>query len=114
MYKLYSIAAAGLALAGCAAAPPDTPALAPAAYSAASEDAQASTIPAKSLNMADFKGEGMRCEELTRPGSRIVVARRCQSIDEAALEDTLNQVRRDQDTLDRLARERENQRRGGP
>lgn len=113
MCKLYSIAAAVLALAGCAAAPPDKPAMAPAGYSAAPEDAQAPTIPAKSLNMADFKGEGMRCEELTRPGSRIVVARRCRGIDEAALEDTLNQVRRDQDTLDRLARERENQRRGG-
>ena len=114
MYKLYTIAAVGLALAGCAAAPPEATTIAPAAYSAPTEDAQASTIAAKSLNMADFKGDGMRCEELTRPGSRIVVARRCQSIDEAALEDTLNQVRRDQDTLDRLARERENQRRGGP
>ena len=57
-----------------------------------------------------------RCENLTRAGSRIVVAQRCWSAgnqveDEEALSRQLEQVRRDQEELERRQRDIEEQRR---
>jgi hypothetical protein len=59
-----------------------------------------------------------RCEDVTRPGSRIVVSRRCWSPgreveDEEKLAGQLEQVRRDQDELERRQRDIEAQRRAG-
>lgn len=111
MYKLYSIVAAALALAGCASAPADS--AASAAQSAQGDaTAEPPPTPLQTLNITDFK-DRTRCEDVKRLGTRIVVAQRCRPIDEEALAEQLNQVRRDQETLDRLARDRENQRRGG-
>lgn len=110
MAKLYTIVGV-LALAGCATKAVDTTVTSVAATTrdeAALTDASA---PAKIVDMAALDNEE-QCTDLTRPGSRIVVARRCEPIDEEALVHTLNQVRRDQEMLDRLAREKEG-RRGG-
>jgi hypothetical protein len=132
MYKLCSIALAGFALAACAAAPPNPTAIgapppSPATATAnSSADATpiaaaivnvtpqpSSAAPIKALNMADFRDDGTRCEELSRPGSRIIVAKRCRTIienedaafDQGVLSDQLNQVRRDQDEVTQARRE---------
>lgn len=75
------------------------------------------------VDVADFPPDRIRCDNLTRPGSRIVVAQRCYSLDpldpldQAVLDETLaeqiEQVRRDQDELDRLRRADDERRRGG-
>lgn len=112
MYKLYSILAFGIAVIGCAAVQTDPAANAAGSVNIAEKPAM-SPASVKTVDMADFKDDRTRCENLTRPGTRIVVAQRCRPIDEDALADQLHQVRREQDELDRLARERESQRRGG-
>ncbi len=139
MYKLSSVALAGLALAGCAAAPPAQTAIVapPVATATASAPAsptpiaaatvnvtpQPASVPVKALNMAEFRDDGTRCEEVTRPGSRIIVARRCRTIipqdegaafDEGALSDQLNQVGRDQTELNEARRERKELERSAP
>jgi hypothetical protein len=107
-YPFVALALTGCALAGCGGAPT---AAAPK-VAGASVMPQQSSARAKQIEIGDLPNEDMRCENLTRPGSRIVVAQRCLPINEEALADQLNQVRREQDELDRLAREREGQRRG--
>lgn len=83
------------------------------AASAAATLESGAVVPLKTVELSDRPDAATRnCENLTRPGSRIVVAQRCRPIDEDALADQLGQVRREQDELDRLAREREAQRRG--
>jgi hypothetical protein len=112
MSKLYSILGV-FALAGCAASATDPVSLAAAhARGGAPPAAQAkpTDAAAKVIDMATLENE-QKCHGVTRPGTRIVVAQRCEPIDEEALVHTLNQVRRDQETLDRLAREREGRRR---
>jgi hypothetical protein len=109
MYKLCSIAATGLALAGCAAAPTETTPAAPVDANIAVTP-QVFSTPVKTVDMTDFPDDRVRCEDLTRPGSRIVVAQRCRPINEEALADQIHQVRREQDELDRIARDRENRR----
>jgi hypothetical protein len=106
MDKLYSILALGIAVVGCAAVQTD-----PAAN--VTEKPAMPPASVKTVDMVDFKDDRTRCENLTRRGTRIVVAQRCRPIDEDALADQLHQVGREQDELDRLARERESQRRGG-
>jgi hypothetical protein len=115
-----SMAAFLLALSGCAAAldPAAAPIASPVEAASdsnrisESESAEIAIVKQVEISSLPLREEPSQCEDLTRPGSRIVVARRCRSIDEEALADQLNQVRREQETLDRLAREREN-RRGG-
>lgn len=128
MYKPYSLVL-GLALAGCAGAPPhqtapgappvttataSAPSATPIAAAIVSVTQQPSGAPVKALNMAEFGDDGTRCEEVTRPGSRIIVARRCRTIipqdesaafDEGALSDQLNQVGRDRTELNEARRE---------
>ena len=104
-----------IALSGCAATL--DPAAAPPVSAVASGTSSVGAAPdetviVKQVEIVPSRQAQGHCEGLTRPGSRIVVATRCRSIDEEALADQLNQVRREQDMLDRLAREREN-RRGG-
>jgi hypothetical protein len=111
MYKPTSIAAACFALAACAAAPPGSPPNLAADASAAGAPLPAT--PVKTVELADLPSDELRCEDVTRRGTRIVVGQRCRPINEEALADQLHQVRREQDELDRLAREREGQRRGG-
>lgn len=111
MYKPTSVAAACFALVACGAAPPVSPPNLAAGASAASYPLPAT--PVKTVDMADLPAEKTRCEDVTRRGTRIVVGQRCRPINEEALADQLHQVRREQDELDRLAREREGQRRGG-
>jgi hypothetical protein len=113
MHQPVSIAALLFAVCGCAATPDPPAAPAAATDVAARSSADPEIVAVRQVDIAQFREEKLHCEDLTRPGSRIVVARRCRSIDEEALADQLNQVRREQDMLDRLAREREN-RRGGP
>jgi|GEM_PF-5723465 len=60
----------------------------------------------------------VRCEDVTRPGTRIVASRRCwtrgrEVEDEEQLAAELEQVRRDQDELERRQRDIEEQRRRG-
>jgi hypothetical protein len=111
MHQPVSIAV--LVLCGCAATH-DPPAAPAAGIDVAARSSANSEVTAvKEVDITQFTQERLQCEDLTRPGSRIVVARRCRSIDEEALAEQLNQVRREQDMLDRLARERES-RRGGP
>jgi hypothetical protein len=111
MYKPTSIAAICFALGACAAAPPDSPPNLAGGSSAASYPPPAT--PVKTVDLADLPSAETRCEDVTRRGTRIVVGQRCRPINEEALADQLHQVRREQDELDRLAREREAQRRGG-
>ena len=110
MHQPVSIAVLLLAVCGCAATP-DPPA-APAAEIdvVARSSADPEIVAVRQVDIAQFSDQNLHCEDLTRPGSRIVVARRCRSIDEEALADQLNQVRREQEVLDRLARERESRR----
>jgi hypothetical protein len=54
----------------------------------------------------------MRCEPVTRTGTRIVIGEQCypvgrRDVDEEALAQQLEQVRRDQEDLDRRRREAE-------
>jgi hypothetical protein len=113
-----SMAAFLLVLCGCAAtldpakAPTALPVEAASDSNPSADSAGAPIAIVKEVDISALPKEPSQCEDLTRPGSRIVVARRCRSIDEEALADQLNQVRREQETLDRLARERES-RRGG-
>lgn len=114
MYKLAVLfaaaAAAAAAVAACVTAPPSEEA-APLATAAAVQP-QTPFEPDATHDVADFQDARRSCEGLTRPGSRIVVAHRCRPIDEESLAEQINQVSREQDQLDRLAREREAQRRG--
>jgi hypothetical protein len=117
MHQSVSIAVL-IALSGCAGpleraaspAPSVVEAGETSAAGAASSDGEIAIV--KQVEISPSRQDQSHCEDLTRPGSRIVVARRCGSIDEEAIADQINQVRSEQDMLDRLARERES-RRGG-
>jgi hypothetical protein len=67
----------------------------------------------KEVDVADVNR--LRCEPVTRAGTRIVIGERCYvagrpSVDEEALAEQLEQVRRDQEDLDRRRREAETRR----
>jgi hypothetical protein len=111
MCKHWAIAVLGAALLGCGVTLESADPTAPKPNDSANRQ-DAAVVPLKTVELNDRANENRSCENLTRPGSRIVVAQRCRPIDEDALADQLGQVRREQDELDRLAREREAQRRG--
>jgi hypothetical protein len=100
-----------VALAGCAATPTEPIASTPAGLL----PLDAATEPVR-VEITQFTQT--RCENLTRAGSRIVVAQRCWQAgnevkDEETLARQLEQVRRDQDELERRQRDIEEQRRRG-
>jgi hypothetical protein len=107
MYKLLSFASVTVALSACAttstepAAVATVPTVAAETPGPAGSQSALSGEPVKTVDLMTFKEAETRCEDLTRPGSRIVVARRCRQIDEDALAEQLDQVRREQETLDR-------------
>lgn len=110
MYKHYAFVVFGGVVAGCGVTL-ETPA--PRAVTEVPATAPTPIVPLRTVELSERENRASReCENLTRPGSRIVVAQRCRPIDEEALAEQLGQVRREQDELDRLAREREAQRRG--
>jgi hypothetical protein len=95
--------------AGCATRPAT-----PVAPNAADPPAPAETIeattPVREVDIAEINR--LRCEPVVRTGTRIVIGERCYSVgqrtvDEEALAEQLEQVRRDQEELDRRRREAE-------
>lgn len=114
--------AVALATAGCAAAnlAPNAVTEVAAPEAAAPTDAAAATeasgdaIAVVEVDVVDINR--LRCEPVTRTGSRIVIAERCYPVgsktpvDEDALAEQLEQVRRDQEDLDRRRREAEERR----
>ena len=93
--------------AGCAV-PVTSPAPRPPDGAVTAEAVEAVTPPVTEVDIADINR--MRCEPVTRAGTRIVIGERCypagpRTIDEEALAEQLEQVRRDQEELDRRRRE---------
>ena len=73
--------------------------------------------PAKIIEVDIAEINRLRCDPVMRTGTRIVIGERCypvgqRTIDEEALAEQLEQVRRDQEELDR--RRRETAERRGP
>ena len=107
MKKANAVAIAAVAVAGCAApsanlAPPPGEGVPPAGA------VESGTTPITEVDIAEINR--MRCEPVFRTGTRIVIGERCypvgrRSIDEEALAQQLEQVRRDQEELDRRRRE---------
>ena len=111
MNKLNAAMAMALVAAGCAATPTEpAPNATTDAVSTDAAAAEPGTTSVAEVDIADINR--LRCEPLTRPGTRIVVAERCylagrHTVDEEALAEQLEQVRRDQEELDRRRREAE-------
>lgn len=110
MYQQASLALAiALASSGCAIL---FPPLDPGAASVAEQGTQpapAADTPVKEVDISRIPPRP-RCENLTRGGSRIVVAQRCRApgddgVDELAVAEQLERVREDQEELDRRRRE---------
>jgi hypothetical protein len=114
-YKPFLTIAASLAMSGCAVLfPPIDPnaAVSPSPTAPALTEATSAT----QVNVAEFR-DRVHCEPMTRTGTRIVVSKKCHplgqgGVDEQAVADQLDQVRKDQEELDR--RRREVQERRGP
>jgi hypothetical protein len=112
MYRQPTFAiAASLTMSGCAIL---FPPIEPPGPDSVATPAVATGLPPEAITRVDIADlqEKVRCENLTRGGSRIVVAKRCRpigidGIDEQALADQLEQVREDQEELDRRRRELE-------
>jgi hypothetical protein len=103
--------AAAWTLSGCAVL---FPPVEPPATGSLAQPVAAPAVPPASITRVDISElqQNVRCENLTRGGSRIVVAKRCRprgvdGIDEHALAEQLDQVREDQEELDRRRRELE-------
>ena len=87
----------------------------PAAPDAAQAPASTESIEQGATTVAEVdiaQINRMRCEPVTRTGTRIVIGEQCYpvgplSVDEEALAEQLEQVRRDQEDLDRRRREAE-------
>lgn len=110
MCKRYTVAVLSTMLSACVSTSPSTDVSGPAG--GGTEPTEPVT-PLTTVVLSEHDDTtGRNCENLTRPGSRIVVAQRCRPVDEDALAEQLGQVRREQDELERLMREREAQRRG--
>ena len=113
MYRLPAFAiAVALTSSGCAVLFPPIEPAAPASVAAVSpQPALPPDAPITRVDITDLQ-EKVKCESLTRGGSRIVVAKRCRAkgdagVDELAVADQIDQVRRDQEELDRRRRELE-------
>ncbi|HEX5764507.1 MAG TPA: hypothetical protein VFY27_03010 [Woeseiaceae bacterium] len=103
-----------VALPGCVPFPVEPPISAAQNNLTGTDGLAGVTGPIKTVNIR--LGDQTRCENVTRTGSRIVVAQRCYSkqdeIDrEERTAQQVEQARRDQDELDRRARDLEDQRR---
>ena len=111
MNKANAAIAVALAAAGCSAASTDpTPSVAAAPALRTEAAGEPAAIPVTEVDIADINR--IRCDPVTRPGTRIVVGEHCypvgrRRIDEEALAEQLEQVRRDQEELDRRRREAE-------
>ena len=110
MYRLTAFAIiVALGSSGCAVLfPPIEPETVAAV---AAQPALPPDAPITRVDIADLQ-EKVKCENLTRGGSRIVVAKRCHAkgasgVDELAVAEQIDQVRRDQEELDRRRRELE-------
>jgi hypothetical protein len=93
---------------GCAAAPPESPPNDATGVFPAEPAVDAGTTPVVEVDVADINR--LRCDPVTRTGTRIVIGERCylagrRTVDEGALAEQLEQVRRDQEELDRRRRE---------
>jgi hypothetical protein len=112
MYRLTAVAfTVALTSGGCAVLfPPIEPT--PATVAAvATRPVLPPDAPITRVDITDLQ-EKVKCENLTRGGSRIVVSKRCYAkgasgVDELAVADQIDQVRRDQEELDRRRRELE-------
>jgi hypothetical protein len=103
--------AVALTSSGCAVLFPPIEPAAPETVAAAAQPALPPDAPITRVDITDLQ-EKVECENLTRGGSRIVVAKRCRAkgdsgVDELAVADQIDQVRRDQEELDRRRRELE-------
>jgi hypothetical protein len=110
--------AATLTLSGCAVLFPPIDTTTTAVANTASRNAVslASGTPVGQVDVATMKSQ-VRCEPVTRTGTRIVTRERCyplgqDGVDEEAVARQLDIVRQDQEELDR--RRREVQERRGP
>jgi hypothetical protein len=103
---------------GCAVLfpPIDTTAVATGPPTSNTAATLASGTPVGQVNVAQFKNQ-VRCEPVTRTGTRIITGERCyplgeDGVNDEALARQLDIVRQEQDELDR--RRREVQERRGP
>jgi hypothetical protein len=114
-YKTCLTIAVGLAVSGCAVLfPPIDPNA--AVSSSGTATALTGSEPITQVDVTEFR-DRVQCEPMTRTGTRIVVSKRCyplgkDGVNEQAVADQLDQVRKDQEELDR--RRREVQERRGP
>jgi hypothetical protein len=95
--------------AGCAA-PAIGPAPQPPDGGVTAAAVEADAPPVTEVDIAEINR--MRCEPVMRTGTRIVIGERCypagpRTVDEEALAEQLEQVRRDQEELDRRRSEAE-------
>src|SRR5688572_26979751 len=105
MLKLHLTLVLVGSLAGCAAIPTE-----PKASTAAQPLPLDPATEVVTVDITRFLDTEKRCENVTRGGSRIVIAQRCWSAgreveDEEELAGQLEQVRRDQDELERRQRD---------
>ena len=113
MRKAHAAIALVTVSAGCAAPRSD-----PAAPNAVQPPPSAESIEVGTAAVAEIDIQDinrMRCDPVMRAGTRIVIGERCypvgrRTIDEEALAEQLEQVRRDQEELDRRRREAEGRR----
>jgi len=104
--------AVAVVTAGCAAPSANLTQKNPATAALPAKAIEAGTTT-KEVDVSDINR--MRCEPVTRAGTRIVIGERCYvagrpTVDEEALAEQLEQVRRDQEDLDRRRREVETRR----
>jgi hypothetical protein len=109
MKQAHCAVAIAAVVAGCAAAPTE-PVAPNAAQPASTKNVDTRTAGATEVNVEDINR--IRCDPVTRPGTRIVIGEECYpvgrpNVDEEALSEQLEQVRRDQEELDRRRREAE-------
>jgi hypothetical protein len=113
MRKAHAAIAVVTVSAGCAARLSD-----PGAPNVAQPPPSTESIELGAAEVAEIDIEDinrMRCDPVMRAGTRIVIGERCypvgrRTIDEEALAEQLEQVRRDQEELDRRRREAEGRR----
>jgi hypothetical protein len=110
MRKVHCAVAVAALSVGCAAPLSNLSAPSAAQSPASAESIEGRTTAATEIDIDDINR--MRCEPVTRTGTRIVIGENCypagrRTVDEEALAEQLEQVRRDQEDLDRRRREAE-------